>query len=58
MWKVIVFEDGRQRTVYREKWMPTVDNMQVVAEVRGKPYKVFNPKGEDVTSLFHYGVET
>jgi len=58
MWQVLVIEGDKERVVYRDRWMPTTDNMQVVGRVRGKKYKVLNPKGEDKTSQFHYGQET
>lgn len=58
MWKVFVIENGKERLVYNGRWMPTIDDMSVVDEVRGKTYKVLNPAGKDVTSSFRYGEET
>jgi hypothetical protein len=58
MWKVYVIENGKERLIYNSQWMPTVDDMSVVAKVRGKKYKVISPKGVDVTEHFPYGIET
>lgn len=58
MWKVYVIEDGKEKLVYNDRWCPTIDNMSVVAKVRGKKYKVVSPQGKDVTTSFRYGMET
>jgi hypothetical protein len=58
MWKVYVIEDKKEKLVYNNRWMPTIDNMEVVSKVRGKKYKVVSPEGKDVTSSFPYGTPT
>ncbi len=58
MWKVYVIENGKEKLVYHDRWMPTIDDMSVVAKVRGKTYKVISPEGKDVTSHFPYGTPT
>ncbi len=58
MWKVFIIENGVEKLIYKSRWMPTVDDMSVVAKVRGKKYKVISPTGKDVTSGFPYGIET
>jgi hypothetical protein len=58
MWKVFIIENGKEKMIYRSRWMPTTDDMAVVAAVRGKKYKVLSPHGKDVTSSFNYGEET
>lgn len=58
MWKVFIVENGREKLIYHKKWMPTTDDMSVVAKVRGKKYKVLTPDGRDVTGSFNYGEPT
>lgn len=58
MWKVFTIENGKEKLIYHKQWMPTTDDMSVVAKVRGKKYKVVAPDGRDVTGSFHYGEET
>ena len=58
MWKVFVLENGKEKLIYNNRWMPTIDDMSVVAKVRGKKYKVLSPNGKDVTSNFPYGMPT
>lgn len=57
-WRVYTIVDGKETLVYRDRWMPTVDDMDVVSKVRGKKYKVLNPQGKDVTECFAYGTPT
>jgi hypothetical protein len=58
MWKVYVLENGKEKCIYNSRWTPTIDDMSVVAAVRGKVYKVINPQGKDVTKYFPYGTPT
>lgn len=58
MWTVYVIENGKQRLIYRSRWSPTIDDMEVVHKVRGKTYRVLNPSGVDVTASFRYGTPT
>ena len=58
LWKVLVIEGAKEKLIYHDRWMPTIDDMSVVAKVRGKKYKVLSPAGKDVTSSFPYGIET
>jgi hypothetical protein len=58
MWKVYIIEKGKEKLIYNDRWAPTIDNMSVVAKVRGKTYKVVSPEGKDVTQHFPYGMET
>lgn len=58
MWKVYIVENGKEKLIYNNRWMPTTDDMAVVDKVRGKKYKVVSPQGKDVTASFPYGIET
>ena len=58
MWQVFVIEGGKEKRIYNNRYMPTCDDMSVVAAVRGKKYRVVSPQGKDVTSSFPYGIET
>lgn len=57
-WKVYIVENGKEKLIYNDRWMPTTDNMYIVTAVRGKEYKVITPDGKDATSSFRYGEET
>lgn len=58
LWKVYIIEDTAEKLIYHNRWMPTIDDMAVVAAVRGKKYKVLSPEGKDVTEHFRYGTPT